>query len=116
MRLVFGNNTGDTRDICHTDERRGTNLWVNQNRDTRHIKIIRLRGEWLLHSQDFSVTQILREINFGESRSSKIANFAIFGALNFVDLVNFSLQKVQKFTKIKKSESLKVLKWHILQF
>ena len=20
MRLVFGNNTGDTRDICHTDE------------------------------------------------------------------------------------------------
>ena len=61
-------------------------------------KIIRLRGEWLLHSQDFSVTQILREINFGESRSSKIAIFAIFGAF---DLVHFSFQKVQKFIKIK---------------
>ena len=36
--------------------------------------------------------QILREINF-----------AISGALNFVDLVNFSLQKVQKFIK-KKSQ------------
>ena len=33
---------------------------------------------------DFLVTQILREINFGESRSSKNAVFAIFGALNLV--------------------------------
>ena len=39
--------------------------------------------------QDFSVTQILREINFGESRSGKSA---ILGALNFVTLVNCSLQ------------------------
>ena len=45
--------------------------------------------------QDFSVLQILREINFGKSRSSKIAVFAILGALNFVNLVNFSLEKVQ---------------------
>ena len=44
---------------------------------------------------DFSVIQILREINFGESRSSKITVFAIFGALNIVDLINFSLQKGQ---------------------
>ena len=51
--------------------------------------------------QDFSVTQILREINFGEFRSSKNAIFAIFGTPNFIDLVNFSLQKVQKFMKIK---------------
>ena len=29
--------------------------------------------------QDFSVIQILREINFGESRSSKTAVFAILG-------------------------------------
>ena len=35
--------------------------------------------------QDFSVIQILREINFGESRSPKTAVFVIFGALNFVD-------------------------------
>ena len=76
-------------------------------------KIIRLRGEWLLQSQDFSVTQILREINFGESRSSKIA---IFGALNFVDLVNISLQKVQKVMKNQNSEPLSVLKLQILLF
>ena len=37
----------------------------------------------------FSVTQILREINFGELRSSKNAIFAILGALNF-DFHNFS--------------------------
>ena len=51
--------------------------------------------------QDFSVIQILCEINFKECRSSITAVFAIFGALNFVDLVNFRLQKVQKFLKIK---------------
>ena len=34
--------------------------------------------------QDFSDTQILREINLEESRSSKTAVFAIFEALNFV--------------------------------
>ena len=36
----------------------------------------------------FSVIQILREINFEESRSSKTAVLAIFGALNSVNLVN----------------------------
>ena len=51
--------------------------------------------------QAFSVIQILREINFGESRSSKNAIFAIFGAPNFVFLVNFSLQKAQKSLKSK---------------
>ena len=51
--------------------------------------------------KNFSVIQILREINFGESKSSKTVVFAIFGALNFVNLVDFSLQKVQKFLKIK---------------
>ena len=35
-------------------------------------------------------------MNFGESRSSKTAAFAILGALNFVNLVNFSLQKWKK--------------------
>ena len=38
--------------------------------------------------QDFSVIQILREINFGESRSSKFAFFAISRAV-----------KMQKFIK-----------------
>ena len=44
----------------------------------------------------FSITQILREINFGESRSAKSAVFAILGAMNFVHLV-----KVQKFIETK---------------
>ena len=44
----------------------------------------------------FSVTQILREINFGEPKSSKTAVFATFGVLNFVNLVNFSLQEKMK--------------------
>ena len=51
--------------------------------------------------RDFSVIQILREINFGESRSCKTAVNANLGALTFVTLANFSLQKVQKFMKIK---------------
>ena len=49
--------------------------------------------------RDFSVTQILREINFEECRSSEIAIFAILGALTFVNLVDFSIQKVQTFKK-----------------
>ena len=48
----------------------------------------------------FSVIQILREINFGGYRT-KNAAFAIFWALNFVDLVDFSLLKLQKFIRIK---------------
>ena len=55
--------------------------------------------EWKF--QEFSITQILREINFRECRSCKTANFAILGALNFVNLVNFSPKKVQKFIIIK---------------
>ena len=51
--------------------------------------------------QDFSITQILREINFGDSRSAETAVFAILGAVNFVHLVNFSLEKEHKFIKIK---------------
>ena len=48
--------------------------------------------------QDFSITQILGEINFWESRIAKLAHFC---HLNFVNLVYFSLQKVQIFIKIK---------------
>ena len=49
--------------------------------------------------QDFSVIQILREINFGESGSAKSANLIKLGALNLANLVNFSL-KSSKFIKI----------------
>ena len=62
--------------------------------------------------QDFSVTQILREINFREFRRPKPAFFAILGALNFVNIVNISLQKVQS----KNSQPLNVQKWQILHF
>ena len=54
---------------------------------------------WKYHY--FSITQILREINLGESRSAKNAVFAILGALKLVDLMNFSLQKVQKCIEVK---------------
>ena len=52
---------------------------------------------WKFHG--FPITQILREIYYGEFQNSKTAVFAYFEALDFVDLVNFSLQKVQKFIK-----------------
>ena len=44
--------------------------------------------------QDFSVTQILCEINFGESKSSKTAGFAFFEALDSVHLVDFTFPKL----------------------
>ena len=50
---------------------------------------------------DFPITQILREINFGESRSSKTAIYACFEASDFGNLVNFHLKKLQNFIKIK---------------
>ena len=60
--------------------------------------------------QDFCITEILREINIKDSRSAKSAAFAILRAVNFVDLVNFSLQKAQKFIKNQNLEPLNVLK------
>ena len=53
-------------------------------------KMWRKKGT-VLKIQDFSVIQILREINFDGFRSSKTAVLAILKALNFVDLVNISL-------------------------
>ena len=45
--------------------------------------------------ENFSVSQILREINIGESEIVvKSAVFASFGILNIVNLANSSLQKV----------------------
>ena len=44
-----------------------------------------------------STDQILREINSGDSRSSKTAIFAVSEALNFgLFLANFSTHKLQK--------------------
>ena len=54
---------------------------------------------WKFHY--FAITQILCEINFGDYVSAKTVVSTILGALNFAHLVNCSLQKVQKFIKIK---------------
>ena len=48
----------------------------------------------------FPSFHISREINFGESESPKNAVFAILVALYFLNLVHFSLQKVQKIIKV----------------
>ena len=48
-------------------------------------------GKWIF--QDLSIIQILREINFGESRSSKTMFLAIFGALT---LLVWSISAFQK--------------------
>ena len=50
---------------------------------------------------NYSIIQILRETNFGECRSSKTTVFSILGVLNFVNLANFILQKMQKSMKMK---------------
>ena len=44
--------------------------------------------------QNFSVAQILREINFEQFGSCKTAVFAVLGGLNLVHLVHLGLQKV----------------------
>ena len=49
----------------------------------------------------FSVTEILCEINYEESRSSKMPVFCELVALNLVHLVDFSLQKGQKIITVK---------------
>ena len=53
--------------------------------------------------QNFSVTQILREINLGESRSSKLPFLEILWALNFVNFGKFCLQKEQNLDPLDSS-------------
>ena len=73
-------------------------------------------GQWtsettMWKSAAFSVIQILREIKFGEFERFENEVFAILEDLNLVKLVNTSLQKGQKFIKIKiQSLSSNVLK------
>ena len=56
--------------------------------------------------QDFSATQILREINFGHFEASKTANLIIWSAMNFEFLDIFDIFKIQ---------SLKIVKMAIFQ-
>ena len=51
--------------------------------------------------REFSIIQILSEINFGECRSSKNAIFAILGALNFVSFVKFGSSKIDNIQSLK---------------
>ena len=67
---------------------------------------------------DFSVIQILREINFRESRSSETAVFAIFEALSLVNLVNSRLPKVEKLkkkSKFRASKCVQMVDFPLLQ-
>ena len=67
-----------------------------------------LPEKWWWNFSGFCITQILREINFEESRSAKTAIFAILRAVNLVHLVNFSLRKVGKIHKNQNSEPIDV--------
>ena len=72
---------------------------LDYSKSVKLIGILDSKAQWKF--QKFTVTQIFREINFGESRNPTIAVFAFFRALIFDNLVNFSLQKVQKFINVK---------------
>ena len=65
--------------------------------------------------QDFCITQILREINFVDSRSAKTAIFCHFWALEFSSFGKFQPLNVEK-TSILNSEPLIVLEWQISHF
>ena len=58
--------------------------------------------------QDFIVIQILREIIFGEFRSSENAVSRYFRPLYFANLVKFSNEKVQKFIQFRASAYVKM--------
>ena len=60
--------------------------------------------------QDFPITQILREINFVDSRSAKNAIFAILGGCEFCSFGKFQPSKSAKMHKNQNSEPLNVLK------
>ena len=60
-------------------------------------------GNMVRKVQEFFVTQILREIKFGEYSSSKPAFFAILGALEF-----FTLQKFLKKSRFRASKCVQI--------
>ena len=68
---------------------------------------------WKFH--DFSVTQILREIKFGEIRSYENAVSSIL-MTEFCYFIRFQPSKSAEIHKNQNSEPLNVLKWQILHF
>ena len=69
---------------------------------------------WKFH--DFSITHILCEINFGDSRSAKTAVFALLGSVNFCPFGKYQASKSARIHENQNSEHRKVLKWLILHF
>ena len=65
--------------------------------------------DWYGKVNDFSVTQVLREINFRELRS-----FAILWALILVDLENFTLKKVHNKQKFRAPQFIKMIDFETL--
>ena len=61
--------------------------------------------------QDFSISQILREIKFWDSRSAKTTLLPLY-----VNFVNYQPSKSAKILGIQNLEPLNVLKWQILHF
>ena len=64
--------------------------------------------------QDFSVTKILLEINFGDSKSAKSAIFPILKTLNFPFYDFFTFLRLD-FTKLSKFRARKMAKTSVLE-
>ena len=79
------------------------NLFKSDDYDCDHTKISFSGTVWKFH--DFSISQILREIKFGDFRSAKSAIFAILEALYFDFLWIFALLKAEmcQISKIQSS-------------
>ena len=68
---------------------------------------------WKYH--DFSVSHILRAINFGDPRSAKLDILELTQAKNVDFLINFALFKGWKFPKSTKFRAPKMAKKDIFQ-
>ena len=67
-------------------------------------------------NQDFFVTKILREINFGEFTSSKTAVFGNFSGSDICWFGKFQPSKSAKNHKNQNSQPLNVLELQVLHF
>ena len=66
--------------------------------------------------QDFSATQILREINFGHLDAPNTAILTIWPVLNLEFVRIFDISKSENFSKSKNSNPSKLLKRQFLNF
>ena len=66
--------------------------------------------------KEFSITEILCEINFGESKSPNTAFFASLQALNSVNLVNFSADLASLEPRRLISRKNKVIEKYVCKF